>query len=65
MAKIHRVAKKVYEGCSISYESLCDSPCRELHKDGCPAYYRFTYEKPRSDYGQKSGKKKLELKELR
>jgi len=65
MAKIHRVAKRVYEGCAIGYETLCDNPCKELHKVGCPAYYRFTYDKPRSGYGQRSSKKKLILRELR
>jgi hypothetical protein len=66
MAKFERIAKKVYEGCAISFETLCDIPCRELHKVDCPAHYRFTYDKPRGGYGQRGKtKKKLILRELR
>lgn len=66
MGKFERIAKKVYEGCAIAYEVLCDNPCKDLHKVGCPAYYRFTYDKPRGGYGQRSrGKKKLILREMR
>lgn len=73
MAKFHKVEKKIYEGCAV--ESLCDGPCRYEHRkiynpatkdvQVCPAYYRFTYEKPRARRGQKIKANKLVMKELR
>jgi hypothetical protein len=42
MAKIHRTPGEVYEGCAV--ETLCEGLCKKLHKRGCPAYYKFTYE---------------------
>ena len=58
MAKIHRKPGKVYEGCAV--ESLCDGLCRKLHKSGCPAFYRFTYE-----IRKRGPETKLIYKELR
>ncbi len=65
MAKFEKIAKKVYEGCGIAYETLCDNPCKDLHKSGCPAYYRFTYDKPRGGFSRSKTKKKLILREMR
>ena len=58
MAKIHKVPGKIYEGCAV--ETLCEGLCKKQHKDDCPAYYRFTYDK------RKRGREiKLIYKELR
>lgn len=74
MAKIHKQEKKIYQGCAV--ETLCEGPCSEQHRKVydptrkdvvvCPAYYKFTYEKPRRRPGsRKRSTKKLVMRELR
>jgi len=75
MAKLHKVEKKIYEGCAV--QVLCDGTCRYEHRKVydpetkkvtiCPAYYKFTFEKKRSHPGsRKRGQKgKLVMRELR
>jgi hypothetical protein len=65
MTKFHKVEKKRYDGCAVD-KGLCEGSCRDLHKDDCPSFYRFTFEKPRGGRGNRKIKKnKLVMKELR
>jgi len=53
--------RPIIEACAIG--GLCQGKCKDLHRIGCPAFYRFVWEPLKKRSGKKL-KRQLRKKEV-